>query len=469
MALLTIGDPSIRKVAHWDLDERFGSTAYDDVGNNNGTIYGAKRVDGIGGGALSFDGSGDYVRVRDNDALDFGTKDFSISFEIETTNRSQLDVILDKRVEQSGAVQGYVVYNYYGKLGFQLADGKGWTNYISNISIADGESRSVTVSIDRDNTTGGKWYVDGELAGTFNPTGRQGSLSNNKDLTLGRRSDSSSAGYLNGTLGDVQLFNYAVNDRQAEAIDLKTVASWDFDERFGSTAFDDIGNNNGAIYGARRVGGTGGGALSFDGSGDYVRVRDNDALDFGTGDFSISFEIETTNRSQLDVILDKRVEQSGPTQGYVVYNYYGKLGFQLADGAGWTNYVSNISIADGESHHVAVTIDRDELTGGKWYVDGDLAGTFNPTGRQGSVSNNKDLIIGNRSDSSWSGYFNGTLDEVELFDQALDASDVKDLYQAGMGNIVNEISGSKDIISGDDELIRNDLITPTSLTDYAIR
>ncbi|MGK7958643.1 MAG: hypothetical protein AB4063_25790, partial [Crocosphaera sp.] len=141
MALLSINT----SVAHWDFDEGLGSTAFDSVGNNNGTIYGAKRVDGIGGGALSFDGSGDYVRVKDSEALDFGTRDFSLSFELETTNRSQVDVILDKRVEQSGATQGYVVYNYYGKLGFQLADGKGWTNYISNISIADGESHSITV------------------------------------------------------------------------------------------------------------------------------------------------------------------------------------------------------------------------------------------------------------------------------------------------------------------------------------
>ncbi len=453
MPLLSINT----SVAHWDFDEGLGSTAFDGVGNNNGTIYGAKRVDGIGGGALFFDGSGDYVRVKDSDALDFGTRDFSLSFELETTNRSQVDVILDKRVEQSGATQGYVVYNYYGKLGFQLADGKGWTNYISNISIADGESHSITVSVDRDNTSGGKWYVDGELAGTFNPTGRQGSLSNSKDLTLGRRSDSSAAGYLNGTLGEVQLFNYAVNDRQAEAIDLKLVASWDFDERFGSTAFDDIGNNNGTIYGAKRVDDLGGGALSFDGSGDYVRVTDNDALDFGTGDFSIGFEIQTSNGSQFDVILDKRVEQSGPTQGYVVYNYYGKLGFQLADGKGWTNYVSDISIADGKSRHVAVTVDRDELTGGKWYLDGELAGTFNPTGRQGSLSNNQDLIIGNRSDSSWSGYFNGILDEVELFDQALDGSDVQTVYQNSLGNGVNDLSRG-------DELISSDVMTPTLST-----
>ena len=205
---------------------------------------------------------------------------------------------------------------------------------------------------------------------------------------------------------------------------------WKLDETSGTTATDSAGNNDGIhrnnptpILGVVNNG------LSFDGINDYVEVKDADELNFGTGDFSVSTWIKTTDRPGIDVILDKRTEQSGPVQGYVLFNYNGELGFQLADGRGFTNYLSNVSVADGQWHQVTVTVDRDQRNGGQWFVDGNLVGTFNPTGRQGSLSNSQNLRLGRRSDSDNAGYFNGSLDEVRLFDSALSASDVQKIYQ----------------------------------------
>jgi hypothetical protein len=54
-------DPNV--VSHWRLDEGSGTTAYDSLGDHNGTIYGATWTpDGQFGNALSFDGS-DYVDI----------------------------------------------------------------------------------------------------------------------------------------------------------------------------------------------------------------------------------------------------------------------------------------------------------------------------------------------------------------------------------------------------------------------
>ncbi|WP_222427419.1 LamG domain-containing protein, partial [Hyella patelloides] len=204
------------------------------------------------------------------------------------------------------------------------------------------------------------------------------------------------------------------------------VAWWKLDNTTGTTATDSAGTNDGNyINNPTPVNAVVDDGLSFDGVNDYVEVDDNDALDFGIGDFSLSTWINTTDVAGIDVILDKRVEQSGSVQGYVLYNLGGNLGFQLADGSGFTNYISDVSIADGDWHHVTVTVDRDNINGGEWYVDGELVDTFNPTGRQGSLSNSKPLRLGRRSDSSSPGYFNGSLDEVKLFDSALSSTDVQ--------------------------------------------
>ncbi len=53
-------------VAHWRLDETTGTIAHDSVGNNHGVLFGNPlwRPDaGMVGGALDFDGDGDYVEI----------------------------------------------------------------------------------------------------------------------------------------------------------------------------------------------------------------------------------------------------------------------------------------------------------------------------------------------------------------------------------------------------------------------
>jgi hypothetical protein len=57
-------------VSHWRFDEGDGTIAHDSVGENHGTVQGAKWTTGRVGGALSFDGDGDFVFVGDDDTLE---------------------------------------------------------------------------------------------------------------------------------------------------------------------------------------------------------------------------------------------------------------------------------------------------------------------------------------------------------------------------------------------------------------
>jgi hypothetical protein len=57
-------EPIPNLIAHWTFDEGSGTTAYDSVGDNHGTLIGDPTwTSGIIGGALSFDGDGDYINV----------------------------------------------------------------------------------------------------------------------------------------------------------------------------------------------------------------------------------------------------------------------------------------------------------------------------------------------------------------------------------------------------------------------
>ena len=182
------------------------------------------------------------------------------------------------------------------------------------------------------------------------------------------------------------------------------------------------------------------GALSFDGIDDYVEVNDHPTLNFGTGNLSMDAWIRTSDANGVKLILDKRQETTGLVQGYSVFLSNGLLAFQLADGPGsttcsnlpssaCTNYGSTAFVADGNWHHIAVTVNRGNSTGGRFYVDGVVVGTFDPTLRPGSLTNPSPLRLASRS-SSITGLLRGVIDEVELFPRVLTPAGVQSIFLA---------------------------------------
>ncbi|OHU91480.1 hypothetical protein BET10_11765 [Pseudoalteromonas amylolytica] len=181
-------------------------------------------------------------------------------------------------------------------------------------------------------------------------------------------------------------------------------------------------------------------AFCLDGFDDFIELPDNDDFDITFGDFSVTAWIKTDSYDQR-VIIDKRYEnQMDTVQGYVMFVDDGKLGFQLADGIGsWyceqdngacTTYISNSSVSDGKWHHVAVSVDRDDPDGLRFYIDGQPSCIHDPTKRSGSLANDMPLRIGSRS-SYHTGLFKGAIGEVALHHRALDQQEVHLDYQKG--------------------------------------
>ena len=196
---------------------------------------------------------------------------------------------------------------------------------------------------------------------------------------------------------------------------------------------DDATLNGGATTAAGEVAE----AFSLNGTTAYVSAPDVPKINFGTGDFSIDAWIQTSNASTTQAIIDKRSgDNVSVFTGYHLFTFQGNLGVQLADGLGGgitaTNFVSATNVANGAFHHVAVTVDRDSATGGNLYVDGASVLTFDPTGRQGSLTNTAELRFGRNCPNTLAdNFFNGLIDEVELFNVALSLTDVQAIFNAG--------------------------------------
>lgn len=170
-------------------------------------------------------------------------------------------------------------------------------------------------------------------------------------------------------------------------------------------------------------------------------------LDVGKEDFSICAWIRTGDFGTV-VIIDRRIENSGPLLGWCFFLCNGKINLQIADGSSWVNYYDNRReedlpffpvVSDNQWHHVAVVVDRDRVDGGRWYLDGkEVSWQFNPTKQQGSLSNSIPLTIGRRSDD-FGGIFRGNIGDIRLYKQALSAAEVLSIYRAIQFPVSNQI------------------------------
>ncbi len=173
-------------------------------------------------------------------------------------------------------------------------------------------------------------------------------------------------------------------------------------------------------------------SLYFDGVNDYVQAPPS-APNVGQGDFSIDFWLNTTSNPGNQTIIDKRTVSSAGmpnVTGYAVTTLNNRILLQLANGTGYTNYLSNSTVNNQGWVLVAITVNRTSSTGIRFYINGALDATANPTGRQGSLTNSAPLTMGKNLFNSVSMY-KGMLDEVEIFSRALLPAEVASIYNAG--------------------------------------
>jgi len=198
------------------------------------------------------------------------------------------------------------------------------------------------------------------------------------------------------------------------------VALWHFDEGTGTTAFDSAGSNDGTINGASwTTSGMFDKALSFDGSDDYVDCGNNTSLDVTT---AITIEAWVKAPSAGQTNGDALVWKKG---AYLIQYWNNRVNagvYTTADGWGGSSWLSTKTIFDNTWHHVALTYDGSTML---LYIDGALDTSKTLTTGGNIVTNANDLYFGCRTPTTY--LFNGAIDEVRIWDEALSASQLGDV------------------------------------------
>ena len=220
---------------------------------------------------------------------------------------------------------------------------------------------------------------------------------------------------------------------------LEPAGYWKFDEGEDDTAYDSSGFNHGTIYGATWTSGQIDGALEFDGIDDYAEVPDDNSLE--PSNLTVSAWIYRNSTSTRDVILQKgSTTYLDDRNGYYLVvkaasdsGYSNKAMFYLmVNGQHKIAPPSDTPIMEDTWYHVAATYDGSSI---KIYVNGVEEGT--PTIESGPIDyigEQQDFKIGagEKGNGLLQNHFDGSIDDVRVYDRALSAEEVWQLYQAGL-------------------------------------
>lgn len=410
---------------YWKLDDASGTTAADSSTNsNNGTLTnGPTWTTGQIGGAVSFDGTNDYI-----DLGTVATNDMDVPFtqSLWAYPTAVGDSMILMEGQDANGTETYIqAVNSFGNLVIKVGINGSGTGIQTGYTAINTWYHIVMTY---DGTTL-SFYLNGTLYGSANYAGSITERANN--MRIG--ADKDGTGNFTGKVDEVRSYDRVLSSDEVgqlyrlttpTSVDTSLEGYWSFNaqDMNGTTAYDRSGaGNNGALTGGA-VGTVGrlGQAVNLDGTNDYVVIPNNSSLQMSSSvSFSFWMRPGTLGGESYDTLVSKWD------------NYYtdiqtgtGIIEFGVDANAGALS--SKTTVVAGNWYFVSAVFDDTGNTM-SLYINGVLdnsqaaAGTMTPT--------TDNLMIG-----SWdttTEFFTGQIDEVRVYSRALSASEIKSQYDLG--------------------------------------
>ena len=479
---------NIGLVGYWSFNESTSTIAHDYSGNgNNGTLSGSPLptwVAGKLGRALQFDGATNYAQTGSTDILDSNYAG-TVAFWIKTSTTGYVEVFdYSNLTTNNAALVEWDIDGGQVTMGMKRDAPGNWDNWVWNTTINDNKWHHVVYVADGTNPV--VVYVDGVPAtlSSFNNHGSGGASSdwvadsyNISGITnmfvIGAEHRGSDApnSFFPGSIDEVHIYNRTLSATQVAGLYQSGLAKinssqspgtlsqglvgwWTMDgadtvwsSPTAGTEADRSGNGNtGTLTSMNRatspVLGKIGQALQFDGSSSYINLGNNPSIQRGLP-VTISAWMKASDLTAL-ATNDCVVATGGSLNNYsgATLQFYGnsiETDFGDNGSPGPSNRESKIepitSNANTWYHVVGVIRGAGDMN---LYVNGaDVGGSYSGSG--GAIAYSTDpATIGS---TAWhNGICPGAIDDVRVYDRALSASEVQQLYNVGAGTHVNTSS-----------------------------
>jgi hypothetical protein len=210
--------------------------------------------------------------------------------------------------------------------------------------------------------------------------------------------------------------------------DPSLVGHWKLDQ--GGEDASGQGNHGKATGNPKKVPGRIGGALEFDGVGDFLEAPHHPSQ--SPFPLTASAWFRTANAFPAHTGLINKYK-AGSNIGWQILLHQGTVRawyFKDRQNHTWDGQsgIGGGTVNDGTWHHVAFVVDE---TGARLYLDGASIAQRGWTGKQGPTAATDPLSIGRYPGDRT--LFGGAIDDVRIYSRALSPPEIQELYQAGLG------------------------------------
>lgn len=432
-------------VAWWKFDEGVGTSAFDSTVNNKKLL-----LTGINWNSESSCISGKCIQLNGTNSIgthspltNLNQTGFSISGWMKVSSQPAFYSTM-----LASANSGFVIYFTQTSLTphLQIYNGTSWIQSTCPTGINLNQWYHLAMTYNSSNYSS-SLYLNGSKC-TSDVTITNGMNSNyTSTINVG----SYASNFHNGAIDDVKIFPYARSAAQIKkdyvtgisgqsnsegsnssfgSVSVKSLSNglvgyWKFDEGVGTTSADSSGNSNLATFATGSSApawssGKYGIGLSFNGTTNYASITHSSSI--STTVTTIAAWIKTTSNSNYQMIASKYLSSAG--YDFRLQGSNLELAFP---GLSPVTITSNSTIPLNTWVHVVGIYNGSKLY---LYINGNLDKSVSVTGTPSIGTNN--LLIGARSDGY---YFNGQLDEVRIYNRALNSDEIKQLYNYAPGPV----------------------------------
>jgi pectin methylesterase-like acyl-CoA thioesterase len=275
---------------------------------------------------------------------------------------------------------------------------------------------------------------DGQLAPTIT-----GSPSLSQAITLRTDANGYAQVYLYQGVSDSSGVDVDAGDQTAafsasvDTLSVGLMGEWNFEEISGYSTADISGDNQtgtlsgGASFGTSRA--EGNRSMTFNGTNGSVTVPDSAALNLSGTTMSLALWVKPDGAGTKQTLLAK----SGNQAYRLFLNGNGTIGLSLAlPGGTLAQATSSLAVPDGAWTHVVVTL---SISGSQatttFYLNGVSIGSQTLNSISQIQAATGALTFGVLDTTSNSEAFSGSMDDIRIYNRALEPSEVKTIFKAG--------------------------------------